>query len=70
MLLSRLSRWTAGIFFDPAETADTVQTFTVPFTGIVELETEVSRYLYFRPPDTYTYHGSLQSTYLRELRSV
>ncbi len=33
-----------GVKLHPAETADTVKTFTVPFTGTVNLNTEVSRY--------------------------
>ena len=34
-----------GVKLHPAETADTVKTFTVPFTGTVRLDTEVSRYV-------------------------
>ena len=33
-----------GVKLHPAETADTVKTFTVPHTGTVKLSTEVSRY--------------------------
>ncbi len=33
-----------GVKLHPAETADTAKTFTVPFTGTVKLDTEVSRY--------------------------
>ena len=33
-----------GVKLHPAETADTVKTFTVPYTGTVNLNTEVSRY--------------------------
>ena len=47
------SDWTAhpynyvdslGVKLHPAETADTAKTFTVPYTGTVKLDTEVSRY--------------------------
>ncbi len=34
-----------GVKLHPAETADTVKTFTVPHTGTVNLHTEVSRYV-------------------------